>query len=187
MDDSGYFWFDTQVPRGVRVKPDINEDMLSDAFWLLQGAEFRITKSDDPEHTGLLETQGGCLNGLTFRAKISSYGRFTHNTIWASDSCKGSCRIKYNGAYTTVQGFSQSQCDGDIQTKGKIGFWCDYGDGDGAVMMIGGGGASCGRADHGIGITEADSAKFIFSQEYDFGNNAYTTPTKQYSLNLWVR
>lgn len=27
-------------------------------------------------------------------------------------------------------------------------------------MMIGGGGDGCNRADHGIGITEADSARF---------------------------
>ena len=38
------------------------------------------------------------------------------------------------------------------QRANNIGFWCDWGDGDGSGMMIGGGGGSCHRADHGIGI-----------------------------------
>jgi len=52
-------------------------------------------------------------------------------------------------------------------------------------MMIGGGGKECNRADHGIGITEADEASFVYggSSEYDFG---YTI-TQSYSLNLWIR
>ena len=49
-------------------------------------------------------------------------------------------------------------------------------------MMIGGGGKNCARADHGIGITEANDASFKFSLEYDFGYVA----TKSYSLNLWI-
>ena len=59
--------------------------------------------------------------------------------------------------------------------------------------MIGGGGGGCSRADHGIGITEADVTSFInrgrSETEYDFGYNAYTYahPTKSYSLNLWIR
>ena len=38
-------------------------------------------------------------------------------------------------------------------------------------MMIGGGGKDCARADHGIGITEANEASFDESSnptEYDF-------------------
>ena len=59
--------------------------------------------------------------------------------------------------------------------------------------MIGGGGASCARADHGIGITETDSASFIdlgtSEIEYDFGSDARTTTPQSntYSLNLWIR
>jgi hypothetical protein len=56
--------------------------------------------------------------------------------------------------------------------------------------MIGGGGNSCGRADHGIGITEENEAKFGFVQSYDFGRNAdveTAAPVSTYSLNLWVR
>ena len=63
-------------------------------------------------------------------------------------------------------------------------------------MMIGGGGSSCNRADHGIGITEQNSASFVElssrETEYDFGNNALTEggktpPSRSYSLNLWIR
>ena len=62
-------------------------------------------------------------------------------------------------------------------------------------MMIGGGGGGCNRADHGIGITETDSASFKFVElgsvqtEYDFGYNAKTgsPPSQSYSLNLWIR
>ena len=43
-----------------------------------------------------------------------------------------------------------------IQKATQVGFWCDWEDGDGAVLMIGGGGKDCQRADHGIAITEAD-------------------------------
>ena len=55
-------------------------------------------------------------------------------------------------------------------------------------MMIGGGGTTCDRADHGIGITEENAAKFLTSgTEYDFGNDALIIPTQEYSLNLWIR
>ena len=59
-------------------------------------------------------------------------------------------------------------------------------------MMIGGGGKVCERADHGIGITEANQASFREGEvgEYDFGNDAedfWGYPTNAYSLNLWIR
>ncbi len=61
-------------------------------------------------------------------------------------------------------------------------------------MMIGGGGSSCSRGDHGIGITFGYSAFVVkrggyLYNEYDFGHNAYTKypPTNSYSLNLWIR
>ena len=65
--------------------------------------------------------------------------------------------------------------------------------GDGSVMMIGGGGKYCNRADHGIGITETDAASFVemggSATKYDFGYeaNTGTAPTQSYSLNLWIR
>jgi len=64
-------------------------------------------------------------------------------------------------------------------------------------MMIGGGGlTACSRADHGIGVTEANNASFIESggfvqTEFDFGNTARSkngsVPAQAYSLNLWIR
>ena len=60
-------------------------------------------------------------------------------------------------------------------------------------MMIGGGGSSCARADHGIGITEAGAASFVedggHETEYDFGYDGLTNtvPSQSYSLNLWIR
>jgi len=57
-------------------------------------------------------------------------------------------------------------------------------------MMIGGGGDSCNRADHGIGITEADSALFgSGDQDGDFGDNNNFSPNNptSYSLNLWIK
>ena len=49
--------------------------------------------------------------------------------------------------------------------------------GDGSVMMIGGGGKYCNRADHGIGITETDAASFVemggSATKYDFGLYGY--------------
>ena len=67
------------------------------------------------------------------------------------------------------------------------------GGGDGSVMMIGGGGKYCNRADHGIGITETDAASFVemggSATKYYFGYeaNTGTAPTQSYSLNLWIR
>ena len=53
-------------------------------------------------------------------------------------------------------------------------------------MMIGGGGSSCKRADHGIGITEANAAQFgTGNSDGDFGDNG-NCPTS-YSLNLWIK
>ena len=51
-------------------------------------------------------------------------------------------------------------------------------------MMIGGGGDSCKRADHGIGITETNAAQFDGSCA-DFGDDCYIS--SGYSLNLWVK
>ncbi|XP_028419278.1 uncharacterized protein LOC114545129 [Dendronephthya gigantea] len=73
----------------------------------------------------------------------------------------------------------------NIQSSNYIGFWCDWSNGDGAVMMIGGGGSACDRADHGVGITEEDQAKFGGSTpRHDFG---YNVAPSTYSFNLWVR
>ena len=193
MNDTGYWWYDRKEAAGKIADPLNNTDMISPAFWLVSGNEFKITRSDDSHHTPLLKTTGNCLDGQTFRSKVTSYGDFRNGTVWASDQCLGNCAIQYGGHSISTNGFQQSGCSGEIQGSKAIGFWCDWGSGDGAVLMIGGGGASCSRADHGIGITETDSASFVdlatTETEYDFGYNGYTAtpPSSNYSLNLWIR
>ena len=193
MKDSAYWWYDQQDAMGTTYSPSINADMISPAFWLVSGREFKITRSDDPSHTPLLQTTGNCLAGQTFRSKITSYGDFRNGKVWASDKCLGSCTVQYGGQYKSTDGFQQAECSGNIQSANNIGFWCDWGSGDGSVMMIGGGGSACRHADHGIGITETDAASFVDKgtgeTEYGFGYEANTlnAPSQSYSLNLWIR
>ncbi len=133
----------------------------------------------------------GCIfsfKGKTFRSKITSYGNFRNGAVWASNQCRGSCPVVYGGQYLTTAGFEKHSCSSGIQSSGYIGFWCDWGTGDGAVMMIGGGGSGCSRADHGIGITEENAARFGGAlPHFDFGFEANNDGTTTYSLNLWVR
>ena len=134
---------------------------------------------------------GDCLGGQTFRSKIISYGNFRNGNVWASDKCLGNCTVQYGGQYQTTEGFKQATCNGNIQSANAIGFWCDWNGGDGAVMMIGGGGKDCLRADHGIAITEVNEASFADvnanNGESDFGDEASVSvsSTNSYSLNLW--
>ena len=193
MKDSGDWWFDRQYAAGATTDPSVNADMISPAFWMVKGSEFMITRSNDSSLTPLLQTSGDCLAGQTFRTKITSYGGFRNGKVWSSDRCLGSCSVQYGGQYKTTDGFQQAECSSNIQSSDKIGFWCDWDGGDGSVMMIGGGGSSCNRADHGIGVTEQDAASFVEKDssetEYDFGYgaNAGNPPTQSYSLNLWIR
>ena len=193
MIDSGDWWYDRPYAFGATSDPPVNADMISPAFWLLKGRDLKITRSDDSSHTPLLQTIGNCLGGQTFRSKITSYGNFRNGKVWSSDRCLGSCSVQYGGQYKTTDGFQQAECSGNIQSSNKIGFWCDWDSGDGSVMMIGGGGKYCNRADHGIGITETGDASFVdygtSETEYDFGYDANTEypPTQSYSLNLWIR
>ena len=183
MRDDGLWWYDRTAAMGTTTDPLVNADMISPAFWLVSGSEFKITRSDDPSHTLLLQTTGNCLGGLTFRSKITSYGDFRNGKVWSSNRCLGSCRVQYGGQYKTTDGFQQAECSSNTQSSNKIGFWCDWDTGDGSVMMIGGGGNNCERADHGIGITEANAASFEHPDENDFGYSAKAS----YSLNLWIR
>ena len=189
------FWFDRISTYGATLNPSDNQDMISEAFWRTSANEIKITRSDDPTHTALLETTNNCLKGNTFRRFITSFGNFRYGYVWASDKCLSSCTIKYGGQYQSTTGFNMYGCSGEIQSSNYIGFWCDWDHGDGAVMMIGGGGSSCNRADHGIGITEEQEAKFGGSKDsLDFGyepaeSDYYdeSSTQKLYSLNLWVR
>ena len=97
MEDSGEWWYDKSVGVGDIASPSVNTDMISPAFWLVRGRELKITRSDDPEHTALLQTTGDCLGGKAFRAKITSYGYFRNGTVWASDDCQGNCSVTYGG------------------------------------------------------------------------------------------
>ena len=187
MKDTGHWWYDKNDATGDTSNPSINADMISSAFWVVRGSEFKITRSDDSQHTPLLQTTGNCLGGQTFRSKVTGYGDFRNGVVWARDRCLGNCNVQYGGQYQSTAGFQQATCSGDIQSSHAIGFWCDW-SGDGAVLMIGGGGSSCSRADHGIGVTEANKASFVDSSlgESDFGNYAVAS-TPGYSLNLWIR
>ena len=135
-----------------------------------------------------MQTTGGSLGGKTFGTKITSYGNFRNGTVWAKNDCQGDCDVQYGGQFQTIRGFGQATCDGSIQNATQVGFWCDWGNGDGAVLMIGGGGSSCRRADHGIGITEAGQASFFSGgqEEHDFGDWRASSRSKTYSLNLWI-
>ncbi|XP_022805255.1 neurogenic locus notch homolog protein 1-like isoform X2 [Stylophora pistillata] len=193
MHDDGKWWYDQQITVGATKNSSENNDMISTAFWSVSGSEIKITRSDDPSHTPLLQTTNNCLGGQAFRSKITSYGDFRNGTVWASDQCLGSCAAQYGGQYNSTDGFQKAECSGNIQSANKIGFWCDWSTGDGSVMKIGGGGSSCARADHGIGITETGDASFVdlgtSETEYDFGYDAFTNtaPSQSYSLNLWIR
>jgi len=164
--------------------------MISEAFWRVGGSEIKITRSDDSSHTALLRTYTNCLAGYTLRGFLSSYGKFSYRNVWSNDRCLGSCPVYYGGSYSSTAGFKEAHCSGNIQSSSRIGFWCQWSTGDGSVMMFGGGGSGCGRADHGIGITENNYGGFEEwddSGENDFGNDARYSASSSYSLNLWIR
>ena len=187
MDYSGNWWYDKTSSSGATSDPTDNNDMVSDVFWKITGDEIKITRSDDSSHAALLQTTSNCLQGNTFSSKITSFGNFRNGAVWSSNQCLGSYRISYGDRYQSTGGFAMYSCSSKIQSSGYIGFWCNWSSGDGAVMMIGGGGSGCNRADHGIGITEANSARFTNSYSHgDFGDNPSSLPSS-YSLNLWVR
>ena len=188
MQDNGYWWYDLNSTIGT-LDPWSSNDMISPAFWLASGSEFKVTRSDDPQHIPLLQTTGECLGNQTFRSKITAFGDFRNNgSVWASDQCLGNCTVQYGGLYETTLGFSEAKCNGSIQSANQVGFWCDFGHGEGSVIMIGGGGSECSRADHGIAVTNADEASFFDSGEgeADFGDDGDDPVNNTYSLSLWI-
>ena len=56
MRDDGRWWYDQHAAIGTTNDPSVNADMISPAFWLVRGSEFKITRTDDPSHTPLLQT-----------------------------------------------------------------------------------------------------------------------------------
>ena len=187
MQNSGNWWYDRTTVYGSVTSTSNNNDMISPAFWLVQGSYIKVSRSDDSSNTGLLVTTS-CTGGRTFRSFITRFGNFRYSTTWNSNACRQSCSLNsHSGSYRSTQGFSQIHCNSNIGSSDYLSFWCDWGGGDGAVMMIGGGGNSCRRADHGIGITEANEASFDTSfPQSDFGDES-GSGTSSYSLNLWYK
>ena len=186
MQSSGSWWYDRTSSYGSVTSPSSNYDMISPAFWLVTGKYIKITRSDDSSNTALLYTSS-CTGGRTFRSFITSFGNFRSGVVWNSEACRGSCYISgYGGSYSSTVGFSQAHCSSNLQSSRYLSFWCDWDSGDGAVMMIGGGGDSCKRADHGIGVTEANAARFGANNcDEDFGDDCNNP--NSYSLNLWIK
>lgn len=140
MDFQGSWWYDVSAGIGNKTDPSSNADMISPAFWLVSGKKFKISRSDDPQHTPLLETTGECLGGRSFRHKMTTFGDFKDRRVWASDRYKGTYMVQYGEQYQTTDGFQKANCNRTLQSAKQIGFWCDWGDGGGSVIMIGGGG-----------------------------------------------
>ena len=122
MEENEEWRYDRSVSVGNTTVPSVNADVLSPAFWLASGIEFKITRSDDPHHTALLQTTGDCLGGQTFRQKIESYGNFRDGTIWASDDCLGNCSVQYGGQFQSTDGFGQATCSRSLQMATQVGF-----------------------------------------------------------------
>ncbi|XP_065070644.1 fibropellin-1-like isoform X2 [Rhopilema esculentum] len=189
MQSSGLFWYDQGV-YGSTTSPSTNADMINRAFFDTAGNDIKLSRSDVSAHSFLLYAAGCFSSAATFRDKMSSYGNFRNNVRWlpTNDGCRGSCTITSYGSVSGVAGFSQYSCSGDLKPSNTLGFWCHYSTGDGAVLMIGGGGSACGRADHGVGITEANYPVFADSTpNYDFGDEANNAQATTYALNLWIR
>eukprot|EP00794_Sanderia_malayensis_P018027 gene18027-19833_t len=170
MQRSGAWWYDLASAGSDQNSPFIhNSDMLNNAFSVVPGNDIKVTRSDD----------------------------FKNGAQWSqSYKCLDSCAAVFESGSEQTKGFKfiNSQCNttDDILSRGNIGFWCRYQTGDGAVIMFGGGGQSCSRADHGIGITEMDVPAFGTTDRgyFDFGNDARPPDqaiTERYALNLWIR
>ena len=193
MLDSGEWWYVTETESGQPTSRDANEDLLSAAFWSVPAQEFKLTRSDNPDDAFLLRTIDDCLGGDTFREHITSYGNFQNGALWGSNTVAGSCDVDLGNNYANTEGFGQATCElADIGGPFSISFWAAWGSGDGAVMMIGGGGEHCSRADHGLGTTSVNQASFDSGpnmlEERDFAENTENTVVNpNYALNLFVR
>ena len=172
---------------GSTLDPSHNQDMISDAFWRLKGYDIKITRSDDPTHTALLQTTNNCLMGNTFHQFIL-YLADGSRTARSVNKCKRSCAIKYGGEYQNTTGFEMHSCNGSIQNSTYIGFLCNFGPKNVSLMTIGGIGSVCGIADHGIAIKKGPKGNSL-----DFGNRPTGSDDydkrkiqKSYALNFWV-
>lgn len=191
MLDSGELWYDRVFETGEPTDPSLNEDAQSEAFWRVPANELRLTRSDELDSPTLFRTTSECLAGTNFRDLITSFGNFRNGAIWNNNAVAQTCLGVLEGHFATTSGFEFAECDNTAQYIGapsSVSFWSAWSVGDGAVIMIGGGGNACSRADHGIGVTESNNASFDDHSTYerDFGRDASQGAT-DYSLNLWVR
>ncbi|RLB61149.1 MAG: hypothetical protein DRI90_12045, partial [Deltaproteobacteria bacterium] len=196
MLDSGLWWYDQVTELGAPQDRAANADMISQAFWTVAANEIKITRTDNADDGHLIKTVDTCLGNQTFRGYVTSFGDFRNGTVWASQSVASTCPATLGNNWATTSGFGFAMCSSQIGAPESVSFWTDAGSGDGAVMMIGGGGdyqnacgASAERADHGIGVTEANAASFADTGagEGDFGNDTSATADPGYALNLFVR
>ncbi len=191
MQHSGDWWFSKMTPTGATTSATENADMFTPAFATVIGDELKITRSDKGDGF-LLQTVGSCLDGQSFRTKIASYGNYQNGVVWGNNSFKGSCEATFGNDYLKTFGFVGADpmlCTNPIDGLNRVRFWNDW-DGDGSVIMIGGGGDTCMRADHGIGVTEESEGHFggPSYHQLDFGDDGKADPAPFiYSLNLFVR
>ena len=94
--------------------------MLSPAFGLVSCLEFKITYSDDPHHTALLQTMANFLGEQTFRQKIESYGSFKDGTVWGCDVCLGNCSVQYGGSFKQPIDLAKLHAVDHFKTKHKL-------------------------------------------------------------------
>ena len=184
--DTGGWWYDRTTEAGNPTSRSENKDALSQAFWTVAAQEFKLSRTDAAGDAHLLLTTGGCLGGKTFRDKIKSLGDYRTKT-WSSNAVRATCDASLGGNSANTACFKYATCKGNIGKPKSISFFADWSAGDGAVLMIGGGGSACGRADHGVAVTEENAARFGASlSRKDFGTDS-TSGAKAYSLNLFVR
>lgn len=187
MEDNGEWWYTRTEAEGHPTIRTEFTDAYSPAFHQVVADELKIARTDKSDD--LFVTTGGCLGGHTFREHITNFGDFQNGETWANNEVLGTCAGLLGGSWNSTNGFQQALCAGNIGAPSSVSFWADWGFGDGAVMMIGGGGYGCDGADHGIGITEASGASFVNGDyEDDFGFDGDDgVNNNSYALNLFVR
>lgn len=178
--NSSFWKYDMNDAKGKTTDPLDGMDMISPAFWLVGGNEFMIARSDYP-YTTLLQTTDDCLGQQTFRDKINtSYGEG-----FILNQCQSCCNIACGGQYTETGGTvsaTGNECSPySLRPNKKIGFWCKHGQKRAVMTMIGVEGDRCLKVYHAIGIILGSHTT------NDFGRIGGGSPTKDYSLNLWVR
>jgi cysteine-rich repeat protein len=183
MLDTGEWWYSKVTPAGSPFSRSENADMISPAFANLVGSYLRISRTDNPNDFYLGRIS--CLSGRSVREMLFDFGG---PTSWGPDTVAGSCSASYANNFAATGGFAQAQCAGDIGNSTGFNFFA-HRTIDSAVISIGGVGSACGYADHGIGVTAADTNQFAdTTTENDFGDSSSSSGApSSYALNMWVR